>query len=208
MSGGGGAAGPRLYGYGGALPPAALLRRGLAAAVATATAATEASRVEGAAEGTDRAGLVCRSSFRPALRAGLRGGASPTPGSSPPPPAAARTADLARGEREGRFGAATPPPSAFCWLCVCFVVFFFFSPNLFFLILIFRPLFLALFRSGGFAGDKNSSAPPGEAGALPMRLPGTGGADSRSGFIDSRLVPSSPKQPGLVSVRIANCGEQ
>lgn len=29
MSGGDGAVGPRLYGYGGAVPPAALLRRGL-----------------------------------------------------------------------------------------------------------------------------------------------------------------------------------
>lgn len=120
-----------------------------------------------------------------------------------------RALRISPGEKERDVLALRPPPpSAFCWLCVCFVVFFFFSPNLFFLILIFRPLFLALFRSGGFAGDKNSSAPPGEAGALPMRLPGTGGADSRSGFIDSRLVPSSPKQPGLVSVRIANCGEQ
>lgn len=49
MSGGGGAAGPRLYGYGSALPPAALLRRELAAAASGLGSAAVGTTVAGAA---------------------------------------------------------------------------------------------------------------------------------------------------------------
>lgn len=60
MSGGGGAAGPRLYGYGSALPPAALLRRGLAQAASGLGSAAVGATAAGAAP------LLSLRSFSPA----------------------------------------------------------------------------------------------------------------------------------------------
>lgn len=190
MSGGGGAAGPRLYGYGGALPPAALLRRDLAAPAAAAAAAGT-SRVGGAAVGTAAAG------------------AAPPPFSSALLCAAARVPRLAfllllqprralriaQREREGRFDAATPPP-LFVFVLFYFILSYYFAHS-------------SLHCSApGSLPATRTAVPPGKAGALWMRLPGTGGADSWSGFIDSRWLPSSSEQTGLVPVRIANCRER
>lgn len=140
MSGGGGAAGPRLYGYGSALPPAAFLRRGLAAAASGLGSAAVGTTVAGAAP------LPSLPSFSP--RGGLRVGASPAPGVPPSQSAAAaRTAD--RATREGRFGAATCRPPV-----LIYFIFYFcdrYCP----------PLFLSLLRSVVFAGAKDSSAPRG-----------------------------------------------
>lgn len=104
-----------------------------------------------------------------------------------------------RNGRERDLLTLRPPPRPPFWLFFLIILFF----KLFF----FAPFFFPCSAPGSLPATR-TAVPPGEAGALRMRLPGTGGADSRSGFIDSRLLPSSPKQPGLVPVRIANCREQ
>lgn len=141
------------------------------------------SRVGGAAAGTAVAGSV------PPPFSSALGCASPTPGFPPPCPAAgARTADRATGERDV--------------LTLRSPLFVFTFKNT----IIFATLFLRPFRSRVFAGDKDSSAPPGKPEPCGCASPGPVEL-TRSGFIDSRLLLSSLKQPGLVPARIANCRE-
>lgn len=103
-----------------------------------------------------------------------------------------RALRIAKREIEGRFDAALPPLPCF--------VFGLFK-------IIFISCFLPFFSPGSLPAPR-AAVSPGEAGALRMHLSGTSRADSWSGFIDSRLLPSSWKQPELVPVRIANCREQ
>lgn len=140
MSGGGGAAGPRLYGYGSALPPAALLRRGLAAAASEVGSAALGTTVAGAAS------LPSLHSFSSAV--GCVSAQVPRPSflllSQPP----RRTLQVAQRERDDLTLRPPRPP-----VLVNFIFYFcnHYCPS----------LFLSLLRSGVFAGDKDGSAPRG-----------------------------------------------
>lgn len=140
MSGGGGAAGPRLYGYGSALPPAAFLRRGLAAAASGLGSAAVGTTVAGAAP------LPSLPSFSPAV--GCASAQVPRPAflllSRPP----RRVLQIAQRERDDLALRPAAPP------VLIYFIFYFcdrYCP----------PLFLSLLRSVVFAGAKDSSAPRG-----------------------------------------------
>lgn len=156
MSGGGGAAGPRLYGYGSALPPAALLRRGLAAAASGAGSAAVGTTVAGAAP------LPSLHSFSSSV------GCASAQVSRPPflflsrPPR--RALQIAQRERDDLTLRPFRPPF---WFILFFI----------FVIIVVRPCFFPCSAPWSLPATR-TAVPLGESGALRMRLPGIGGADS------------------------------